>query len=137
MKRIAFVFPSLLPMPAVRGGATETLVQRLIDDNEVQHKCLFHVYCKYDPDAERQAEKYRYTQFFYIREDDSTLGKVKFLLFRLRRKFSRGYVPEPYLTDVTTRLKKERYDAVIVESALRFIPYLKRKTKTAVLLHLP
>ena len=34
MKKIAFVMPWLLPMPPVRGGAVETLVDNLLWENE-------------------------------------------------------------------------------------------------------
>lgn len=136
MKKIAFVFPPLLPMPAVKGGATETLIQQLIDDNELQGKCRFDIFCRYDEEAEKASKTYKNTRFFYIKEKNTLADKLAFLWFRLRRKVSRGYVPEAYIEEVAAKLGKEKYDAVIVESALRFIPYLKKKTRGKVLLHL-
>ncbi len=136
MMRIAFVFPDLLPLPAVRGGATETLIQRLIDDNEINGACRFDIYCRYDPAAEEAAKKYRNTRFFYIRQEDTVLEKVKFLAFRLRRKFRKAYTEEPYLTKIARRMQDERYDYVIVESSYRYIPWLKKKTGAKILLHL-
>ena len=136
MKRIAFVFPPLLPMPAVRGGATETLIQRLIDDNEVRGDCQFDIFCLYDQEAETVSRKYQNTRFFYIKESDSLYERMAFLWFRLRRKLSKTYVPERYIKKVAAILKREAYDAVIVESSLRFVPYLKKQTAAPVLLHL-
>lgn len=136
MKKVAFIFPTLLPMPAVKGGATETLIQQLIDANEEKQQCLFHIYCIYDKEAEEQAPKYRYTKFIYIKQEHSLVNSVRFLFYRLRRKFSRHYVPEPYLTAVTARLEKEDYDVVLVESSVRFVPYLRKKQKAPVGLHL-
>ena len=135
MKKIAFVFPDLLPMPAVKGGATETLIQLLIDDNEKRQECIFHIYCMYDAQAEQAAKDYRFTKFFYIRKQDNLWGKLRFLWFRVKRKFSQNYVTEPYLIDVVKAMK-ESYDAVIVESCLPYVPYLKKMGKTPTLLHL-
>lgn len=136
MKRIAFVFPPLLPLPAVRGGASETLIQRLIDDNENRGECLFHVFCRYDQEAENCSKRYKYTQFSYIKERETLVDHVAFLWYRLRRKISKNYVPEPYIKALTAKINKEIYDAVIVESSFRFIPYLKKKTNNKVMLHL-
>lgn len=136
MKRIAFVFPDLLPMPAVRGGASETLIQRLIDDNEKYKKCIFHVYCKYDPEALKQSQKYQYTKFVYIREKATVFEKIKFQLFRVRRRLSRSYVPEQYLVQLTNALCKEEYDSIIIESVFWFAPYIKRNVCAPLLLHL-
>ncbi len=136
MKKIAFVFPPLLPLPAVKGGATETLIQRLIDDNEQQGKFRFDIFCRYDPEAEKAAGAYKNTRFFYIKDGNSLPERAAFLTFRLRRKFNKGYTPEPYLKKVTAHLKKEGYDGIIVESALRFIPYIKKRTGKPTLLHL-
>lgn len=136
MRKIALVFPDVLPMPAVKGGATETLIQRLIDDNEVDPRCVFYVFCRYDATAEEQAAGYRYTKFCYLNEDNSLVGKIGFLLFRLRRKVSRSYVPEPYLLKLVERLKQENCDLVVVESVFWFIPFLKKKLTAPVLLHL-
>lgn len=136
MKKIAFVFPNLLPMPAVHGGASETLVQHLIDDNECSQKCMFYIYCKFDDKAQEASRKYQFTKFFYIREDDSFIGKIKFLIYRVRRKLCRSYIPEPYLVQLTRQLAKEDYDKIVVESVFWFSPYLKRKTGGNLLLHL-
>ena len=136
MKKIAFIFPPLLPMPAVKGGATETLIQRLIDDNEKYGEFQFRVFCCYDPEAEQSGKKYKNTRFSYIKKPNSIIERMGFLWFRFRRKFSKSYVPEPYLTQIAAELNKETYDAVIVESSLRFVPYLKENTQNTVLLHL-
>lgn len=136
MKKIAFIFPPLLPMPAVKGGATETLIQRLIDDNEKYGEFQFRVFCCYDPEAEQSGKKYKNTRFSYIKKSNSIIERMRFLWFRFRRKFSKSYVPEPYLTQIAAELNKETYDAVIVESSLRFVPYLKENTQNTVLLHL-
>lgn len=46
MKKIAIVTNGILPLPAVKGGGAETLVQQLLDENENNRNInlLFIVY---------------------------------------------------------------------------------------------
>ena len=136
MERIAFIFPDLLPMPATKGGATETLIQHLIDDNESRGEFQFDIYCPYDPDAEKLTANYRHTRFFYIKTPTSMLAWIKFQLFRIKRKLSRSYVPESYLLELLAILKKQHYDRIIVESVFWFIPFIKQAVTAPVYLHL-
>ena len=48
MKKIAIVTNGILPLPAVKGGGAETLVQQLLDENEKQQKYKFIVYSVLD-----------------------------------------------------------------------------------------
>ena len=43
MKKIIVVNNGTLPLPAVRGGAVETLIELLIKENEKRKKFLFEV----------------------------------------------------------------------------------------------
>lgn len=56
MKKIAIVTNGILPLPAVKGGGAETLVQQLLDENEKQQKYKFIVYSVLDKKAV-QAQK--------------------------------------------------------------------------------
>lgn len=56
MKKIAIVTNGILPLPAVKGGGAETLVQQLLDENEKQQKYKFIVYSVLDKQAV-QAQK--------------------------------------------------------------------------------
>ncbi|MDO5381699.1 MAG: glycosyltransferase family 4 protein [Eubacteriales bacterium] len=67
MEKIVLVNPWVLPVPGVKGGAIESLIDILIDQNEIYHRFDFIVISIYDKDAERVAEKYKYTQFIYIK----------------------------------------------------------------------
>ena len=56
MKKIAIVTNGILPLPAVKGGGAETLVQQLLDENEKQQKYKFIIYSVLDKQAV-QAQK--------------------------------------------------------------------------------
>ena len=48
MKKILFVTSNLMPVPAVKGGAVETLLQILAEENEKEQKAEFYIICRYD-----------------------------------------------------------------------------------------
>ena len=45
MKKIALVLPEAGPVPAVRGGAIEELLTILVEQNEIEHRVQFIVFC--------------------------------------------------------------------------------------------
>ena len=67
MKNIVFVFnPGCFPVPAINGGAIESLITTLIDENEKEKKFMFHVImCKNISDKyEYDYSKYQFTKFY-------------------------------------------------------------------------
>lgn len=82
MKKICFITQCSLPIPTVKGGAVETLVEYLLDENEIKNNFKFVVYSVGDDEAERKSHKYQYTTIKYIEKSDGKLNKI---LFRLDR----------------------------------------------------
>lgn len=67
MKRILFVTSNLVPVPAVKGGAVETLLQIVAEENEIAHKAEIYILCKYDEEAEKAAKKYKNTHIIFYK----------------------------------------------------------------------
>lgn len=72
MKKICFVTSGLLPVPAVRGGAVEQLVQQLCEDNERAPKFEITCITKYNEEAIKYQQAFHYTRF----ENIKTRGKL-------------------------------------------------------------
>ena len=51
--KVLIVSPSMLPVPAVKGGAVEALIESLIKQNEQYKKIELTVVCSWTPDAEK------------------------------------------------------------------------------------
>lgn len=64
--KLLIITPGRLPIPAVQGGAVETLVDLLLNYNEVELKNEIYVVTTYDEKAEQISHKYQYTHFYYI-----------------------------------------------------------------------
>lgn len=78
MKKIAIVTNGILPLPAVKGGGAETLVQQLLDENEKQQKYKFIIYSVLDKQAVQAQKKYKYSQFMFVpHKQDNLLSKIK------------------------------------------------------------
>ena len=55
--KIGILLVESLPMPPVKGGAVENLVQLIIDRNEQLKDAEFYVYSKYDAKARQIAKE--------------------------------------------------------------------------------
>lgn len=66
MERITVVLPSILTVPAVKGGAVEQLLENFINQNEITPCYYFDIVAKYDAIASEKSTKYKYSSFHYI-----------------------------------------------------------------------
>ena len=92
MKKLCFITQCSLPIPTVKGGAVETLVEYLLDENEIKNNFKFVVYSIGDDEAERKSHKYQYTTIKYIEKSDGKLNKILFRLDRAMQHFG-IYIP--------------------------------------------
>lgn len=88
MQKICLVTCGDLPVPAVQGGAVETLLQLLADENERQNKCEFVIISRYNEKALSESKKYEHTKFLYNRADSAFEKKLQ-LFSRFLNKVSK------------------------------------------------
>lgn len=138
MKKIAVITSGLLPMPAVKGGAIETLLQYLIDENEIKQEFNFDIYSIYDEKALEISKKFKNSNFKYIKIN-------KFFSFcyynscRVFRKTKINVDPnfqKLYIDKVCHNLKNNDYDLILIESDNHFVLPIKKVTKTPIILYL-
>lgn len=117
MKRVCIVVPANLPMPPVKGGAIETLMQYIVDVNELYKAIDLTVISLYSEEAERSSKKFKNTKYIYYRWNK--IDDVKYFIFRFFRKVFKlklSYL-QPYEFFVTKYVIKNNYDVFINESA--------------------
>lgn len=134
MKSIAIITSAVLPVPAIKGGAVETLITQLIESNESNPKCHFDVYTM--PDVELNSIRYQYTNVRQVQGGFSEalgckiLNKVEQLI----------HVQTTSLYDYTLlcSLKKGHYDYVLVENTAHFyhLAYKIKKYRNRLVFHL-
>jgi len=132
--KICMILPKGLPVPAVKGGAIETLVNDVIDENEKESKLEITVVSLYDIDAEQVSKKYENTKFIYIKDDFHY--RIKAVLVRIKNLLRKDKL-NTYNEVVLDNIKKEKYDYIIVEDGafMSFKSYLKYFKKEQMILH--
>ena len=110
---VAIIVPGFLPVPAVKGGAIETLITGLIETNEKQRLMELLIYSPYNKEAALASRNYKYSQFIWIRY--SLINKVINLATRTLSRILKNQIPHFGVIQMLVSLKKERCDFVLVE----------------------
>lgn len=123
--KIAIISPELLPVPAVSGGAVETLIELLIQNNEKMKRTDLDVYSVFEPLAARRALCLRNTQFYYTRVPHH-LSRIIQLYNRFALKCRLTPIAAPYLRRVLKQIRSRRYDWIIIENRPLFLLAARR-----------
>lgn len=137
MKRIAILCPSTKPVPAVRGGAIETIIDGLIKQNEITPKFEFTVFSEYDQRAIESSNCFKHTRFEYVKTN-LTIEKYYYFLYRLVKKLFRIALPDNIARKkMVDRLDAKYYDWILFQAGEVFSlkRYCKKLPKEKVLVH--
>ena len=85
MEKIAVILPALLPVPSVLGGAVESIINNMIDENERTPHFQFSVYSEWNKEAEEKSKQYRYTEFFFFKTN-SYMERLQNYWYRFLKK---------------------------------------------------
>lgn len=136
MKHIVIIISDALPVPSVKGGAVETLVQFLIDKNELNPTFNITVISIYNSQAADASKNYRHTKFKYI---DTGLIKYNFLslLIKISRRLNITSYPSFYLYKVISIMKKlPCFDMIILENTPSFAIEIRKQFQQTIIQHL-
>lgn len=118
MKKIAIILPSKLPVPAVKGGAIEKLVEIFLEQNERHKDFRIIVFSQHDKAAELKSYKYSLSHFIWV-------DKIPFFgILNLLNKVLRKLNLEKYTLFeiiILKMLNRFKPDSVLVEGNERFI----------------
>lgn len=112
--KVAIVALPVLPVPAVKGGAVETLIEYLIKHNEEYEKLDLTVISIYDDSAIEKSEIYTGTKFKFIKINKH-LNKITRLFNIVIRKFSGVVYHSTYDKKVLKYLVDNNFDKIIFE----------------------
>lgn len=126
MKRIVIIAPAVLPIPATKGGAIETLIQHLIKENEKQKKVHLTIISHYEEKACILSKEFSNTNFIWYK----TTGLAEKVRNRINRHLLCPLKREPFYSNwqafIIKSLQKLDFDKVIVENNVEFLPILRR-----------
>lgn len=139
-KTICLIIPGKLPVPNIMGGAIETLVTLLIDQNEVQKKVNFIVVSAWVEGIEKVSSKYKNTKFYYFKIRSSFYKKViNFINYIIAKTTGViDFFRTPMHSDIESIMNDISADVVIVEQGVykHFDFLLKKYSKNQLYLHI-
>ncbi len=92
MKNICFITQCSLPIPTTKGGAVETLVEYILDENEKNAHYNITVISIGDERAEEKAKRYKYTKFIYIEKANHMFNNLLGIAYRILKHLN-IYIP--------------------------------------------
>lgn len=135
MKKISVAFPITgLPVPAVKGGAVQTGIQQIIDENEKHQKLDITIYSIYDKEALIASQKYEHTTFEFIKVNKKKIiikrGINKILrLIKIKKQI---VVNKEFIFSLKKKIKNKHFDHVIIKNSIDLIEPIKKTISTKV-----
>lgn len=127
MKKIAIFLGDSngsFPVPAVKGGAVQTLVEHLLVENSNNQKCEFTMFSFWNEEAEKEANKIKNTKFIWIKPSkiikllDRLLFEIISKIFKKKKaiSFKSIFSLLYYIIVCSRKLKKSDFDVVVLEN---------------------
>ncbi len=136
--KIAILTSGILPVPAVKGGAVETLTDFYLEYNNKYHLHDITVYSISDKDTiNHPAIKSKVNHYYFI-DTKSIFAKIHKRIYHLFHKNEEyyHYTIEFYLYKAIKHLRKKQYDIILIENRPGYALKLKQITKTPLIYHL-
>ncbi|TPR15787.1 glycosyltransferase family 4 protein [Apilactobacillus timberlakei] len=134
LKRIAIVTAGPLPVPAVKGGAVENIVENLVKENEIEEKVEFHIISVYDAKAELISNRYKLSKFHFIKTPNyiKSMDRKLFFLIRLIKKHTKKsheiILERLHIVNAISKiLKQNNFDEIIFENSAPLLLSLKTR----------
>lgn len=113
MKKVFLIPPPALPVPAVKGGAVETLLTHLIEENERRQQLRLVCVSRPDPEAEAQAASYTHTRVFFVPHSEAR--GLWAPACGILRRLGRPAPLDPWYNRVKALVRREAPDLVVAE----------------------
>lgn len=135
--KIALITGSRRPIPATLGGATQTMMNHLIDVNEEKKDFEFVIYSYYEKEAENLSKKYSETKFRYYHER-KVADFLYMLPYRILRKVTNGktYIKSNFVKWCIKNINDDKPDVVIIEGNYFQTLQLRKKITIPLILHM-
>lgn len=137
MKKIAFITSGYFPVPSVKGGAVETLIDSLIENNDINEKYKIDVYSIFDREAYNKSKYNKNVKYIFLKKD-KVYGTFQKYYRYIINHLTNCYIGNDYIHDIIKKYKSnmEEYDYVIVENKPEYALILKKYVKGKLILHM-
>lgn len=136
MKKIYLISAGVLPVPNVSGGAIETILTNIINQNEIDGLLDLTIVSVYNKEAYSLSKQYKNTKFVFIKK--KTISYILcYILNKIKGKILKIQI-STYLNKVLSKIKNKGIDYLIVEGGQyeAYKHYLKYFDRSQMVLHL-
>ena len=141
MSKIVIIAPGTLPIPATKGGAVETGIDQLINENESHENNIFEVYSCWDKNAEEKAKDIKKSTFKFYRF--GILDKIEMIIIKsinklfslLNIKLSFNIYPR-FTKFICQNIKDIKADAILLKNSVKLVNTIKKVTDIPIVLQL-
>lgn len=127
-EKVAIICPTGYPVPAVRGGAVETLIDGFLKENEKEGRFDITVYSYFDKEAEEKSKIYKNTKFNYLKVN-KIYNKIFWTYLKLMKKIFNKNIDTLFITRAIKDINKNNIKKVIVEAQPKYVVPIKTKVK--------
>lgn len=134
---ILIISPGVFPIPTLKGGAVEKLIEMLIKSDKITQKHNVTVYTVYDTNIEDEASKI-HCDFEYIKTKRISY-QIKRVIRHILNRFCHKYIGNQYIYEVKKSIEKnkKKYDIIIIENEPQYGLIINKVKKNAkMILHL-
>ncbi len=135
--KILIISPGVVPVPAIKGGAVENLIEMLITSKEITKQHEITVYSIYDEELNKKIKNINCNfKFIY---SNKKLYFIKKVIRHIINRVSPRYIGNQFIHSVAKDMKenKEEYDIIIIENEPQYGKIIKKiKGKAKLILHL-
>ena len=127
MKRLLFVTPGKLPVPALKGGAVETLIEMIVSENELNQVFEIDVFTIWD--AQMHTIRYKHSNLITVRPSILTIvfDRLFFLYWERIKKDWRATFHRNHFRDrlyekrLFKLIRSTTYERIIVENNMSLL----------------
>lgn len=138
-KKILLVLDSGQPLPAIMGGAVETLTDYYLNENEKTGKYIFDVFSTYHSKLKKNSVSKKYVHFYYIKKNTVSF-QLKRIAKKIYQQVTHKKLSSIFSYELLDRIEMENkqndYDLVLIENSPAVILNLKRMVSGKYVLHL-
>lgn len=132
MKRICILSAGTLPVPPVKGGAVENLIDIILRKNEDTKNAKYTVASVYDKTAAHKSSEYAQTEFYFVKEPlpvvllDRIVYFLAGIVFRQKANSFRCIFQRLFYINSTRKMLLENdFDCVIAENHISLFLVMK------------
>lgn len=137
--KLAIIMTDSLPVPAVKGGAVQTGVQQIIDENEKEGLLDITVFSIYDIEAKEISKKYLRTSFKFIKSSKKYTSVILRILNKIIKALNQKKELETnpkYTKEIKKILKNNDFDHILIKNGKKFVRPISKITTNNLCLQL-